>query len=175
MQNGRDSHRPRLRRVSLTTFIFVSAVACAGTRRGNGTDPFVGSWKMNVARSNVGGLVAKAKQVTLTIHREGPWVTKTVDFVNGDNTSREFIYRLKYDGKDYPGIPTAKDPNPNTMAAHFTGPKSLEQIEKHNGHVVARYQQSLSDDASTLTVHHVIVHESTGNVIRENIEVFERQ
>jgi steroid delta-isomerase-like uncharacterized protein len=63
-------------------------------------DPFVGTWKMNLAKSRFSGFQLKRYTTTFTAQDNG--IKAIEDMANADGTTLHRSWTVKYDGKDYP-------------------------------------------------------------------------
>ena len=76
--------------------VFVSLVGV--TAFAQASDPLVGTWKLNVAKSK--GRAAKSG--TTVVEAVGKGVKLSVDLVDADGVSRKWGFTANYDGKDNP-------------------------------------------------------------------------
>ena len=83
--------------VVLVLSVSIWAQNTAQTKNGSN----VGTWELNVAKSNYGSGTAP-KSVTLTIEAAGAGFKATVDSVGADGVVRHWALSGKYDGKDNP-------------------------------------------------------------------------
>src|SRR5947208_385065 len=87
-------------------------------------DPFIGTWKMNPAKSKYSPGPAP-KSATLTYTQDGDWIVGKNDTVGADGAATTATNRYKRDGKDYPfrtangdsGTTTVKALDANTAQA----------------------------------------------------------
>lgn len=68
-----------------------------GMAHAQASNPLVGTWKLNAAKSS-GGL----KSGTTKIEAVGEGVKFTVDMVAADGKARHWTFTANFDGKDYP-------------------------------------------------------------------------
>ena len=121
--------------ISVTSLVLIlAAVAIAA-------DPFVGTWKMNVAKSK-----SALTSFTMTIEAQGEEF-KTVQnlIVEGRTTHRRWIN--KYDGKDYP---VTGDSNVDMISVIKPDANTVEYVFKKNGEKVDSGQSVLSKDGKTM-------------------------
>src|SRR3954469_25626489 len=76
----------------------IIVLACGGAAA-QATDPAVGTWKLNVAKSTYSPGPAP-KEITVTIEAAGPGRKVTVDGVAGDGSPLKWGYSGNFDGKD---------------------------------------------------------------------------
>src|SRR5207244_968847 len=86
-------------------------------------DPFMGTWKMNPAKSKYSPGPAP-KSATVNYTQDGDWIVGKNDTVGADDNATTFTNRYKRDGKEYPyqgangsGTIAVKASNPNTAEA----------------------------------------------------------
>ena len=110
-------------------------------------DPFIGTWKLNVAESKLPFSLPKSQVTKIEIQSDG-FIKSTNDIVEPDGAIRHTEWVGKRDGKDYPlkGGPTGY-----TISVTLTDTNSTEQISRINGQEVARFQVIVSDDGKTMT------------------------
>jgi hypothetical protein len=112
-------------------------------------DPFVGTWKLNVAKSKT-----TFKSGTTVVESTGDGITTTADMVRGDGTADHFTWTAKYDGRDVPVIGAS----PYGSGAHSI---ALTRIDAHTAKIVTKLDgkvtitQTLvvSADGRTRTIH----------------------
>ena len=110
-------------------------------------DPFVGTWKMNPAKTKViPGPVAKS--VTANIVQKGDSFKWTMDFVPEDGNALHMEWSGKFDGKDYP---VTGDPDSDTYAFKKIDSNTIEEVDKKAGKAVGNFQSMISKDGKTLT------------------------
>jgi hypothetical protein len=129
-------------RVVLGMFVLSTAVLAAD-------NPFVGTWKLNLARSKFqpGPPVTSR---TVTIERAGDGVKWAIEQVDANGILRTVVEMPKFDGRDYPrtGSPM---PDADTIALKRINARTLEETLKKAGKVVATYRQVVSKDGKTRT------------------------
>jgi hypothetical protein len=121
--------------------IMVLVLATAAVAADN---PFVGTWKMNPAKSNG----TNYKSYTIKVESRDNGFSAVQDIVNTEGKVIHSTVMAKYDGKDYPlkGAPDADmmsftKPNPNTAA----------YIVKKDGKEVQSGQAFISQDGKIWT------------------------
>src|SRR5215831_716114 len=96
------------------------------------TNPVVGTWKMNVAKSKVNVGVMN-KSGTTKIEAAGAGVKATVDTVTGDGTTQHWQFTSNYDGKDSPI--TGNSPYGDAIAQTRVDANTIRSVYKKNGNV----------------------------------------
>ena len=159
----------------LTTRSLALAIACFGVSAllvspaVAQSDPQVGVWKLNVAKSKyTPGPVPKSG--TTKIEAAGAGVKVTVDQTLADGTARHFEFTANYDGKD---SPMTGNPETDMVARTRVSPTTVQTINKKNGKVTTTQTSEVSADGKTRTVTTKGLNAS-GQTIH-NIAVYERQ
>lgn len=80
--------------VSVLTLIVSSAISAQSSQ----SDPRIGTWKLDVAKSKD----STRKSDTRTYTQSGDSVTVHIEIVNSDGSTQVYGYTGKSDGKDYP-------------------------------------------------------------------------
>ena len=114
------------------------------------TDPFLGTWKLNVKKSKfVPGPPRKSEtRIVVT----GPTGMKvSVDRVNGDGSTQEFEYTTNLDNKSYPVIGSGPY-GADSIAANLTAPNTIRSTLTKGGKVVATATSVVSSDGKVLTI-----------------------
>ena len=135
-----------MRRVSLT----LGVALCAGfvMLSAQATNPRVGSWQNNLAKSKYDpGPAPKAQNLTIEAAGEGEKVTSETVTADGSKTTTE--YTANYDGKAYPikGSPTADMVVLKRVDSHTT-----ERVDSKGGKTVQTFTRVVSKDGKTMTV-----------------------
>ena len=140
----------RLQQASLFGLIVaIVVVFLAGIGRAQSSNPFIGTWKMNVAKSTAkpGPL---NKSGTVKIEAAGAGAKYTVDNVAGDGTVRHWEYTTTYDGKD--SRVTGNSPYGDTAALTHVDATTVQTVNKNGGKVTATQTSVVSADGKTRTV-----------------------
>lgn len=112
-------------------------------------DPFVGTWTLNVAKSQT-----TFKSGTTVVESMGGGIKTTADMVRSDGTADHFTWTAQYDGRDTPVIGAS----PYGSGAHSI---ALTRIDSHTAKIVTKLDgkvtitQTLvvSADGKTRTIH----------------------
>ena len=160
----------------LTLHGLVSRVACvcffgllAGVPLAQ-SDPQVGVWKLNLAKSKYSPGPAPKSQTT-TIEAAGAGAKVTVDQVAGDGTMRHWEFTANYDGKD--SKVTGNNPDADTVARTRTNPNTIQTISKKDGRVTTTQLSVVSSDGKTRTVTTTGINGSGQKV--NNVAVYDKQ
>jgi hypothetical protein len=138
----------RRKTFALIALLFGTALAVTAIRaEAAGTDPFVGTFVMNVAKSTADpGPLPKSAKVTTADLGQGKLKTNTETVLQDGTTTRtEATYA--YDGKDYP---VTGNPNVETVAITRTDANTLEVTQKKGGKVVSTLTVKAAADGKTI-------------------------
>ena len=133
----------------------VLSVACLGlstflcTQTFAQSDPQVGVWKLNVAKSKYTPGPAP-KSATTRIEAAGNGTKVIVDQELADGTSLHWEVTASYDGKDSPI--TGNNPNADMVSRTRINANTVQTIQKKGGKVVATQTSEVSTDGKTRTV-----------------------
>jgi hypothetical protein len=111
-------------------------------------DPFVGTWKLNVAKSKVNPPLLP-KSATTKVMPKGDGFTWISDFVTADGKVSHMEWSGKYDGKDYP---ITGDPNTDTNALKKIDSNTIVEVDKKGGKEVGNFRLVVSSDGKTMTL-----------------------
>jgi hypothetical protein len=160
----------------LTIRSLVLSVACLGLSAllvGSAfaqSDPQIGVWKLNVAKSKYSPGPAP-KSATTKIEAAGTGTKVVVDQVLADGTKRHYEFTANYDGKDSPVIGT--NPDADMVARTRTSASTVQTIAKKGGKVTTNQTSAVSSDGKTRTVTTTGVNASGQRV--NNVAVYEKQ
>src|SRR5215475_6730011 len=153
----------------VVVFLAVCLVATSSLSGFTQTDPFIGTWKLNLAKSKFSpGPPPKSQTVTYEAVREG--VKITVKLMDAEGKTVDVQYTANFDGKDYPvtGIPDW-----DTIARKRIDAYKMENTNKKAGKVVSTATNVVSKDGKTRTLTEKGVN-AKGEKI-SNIEVYDKQ
>ena len=126
-----------------TAVVFVSLVGV--TAFAQASDPLVGTWKLNVAKSK--GRAAKSG--TTTIDAVGKGVKLSVELVDADGVARKWGFTADYDGKDNPV--TGNSPYGDVAALTRVDANTTRITNKQGGKVTSVQTIVVSNDGKTRT------------------------
>lgn len=158
----------RLARVTLLLATGVLMVAVLATAQPK--DPFVGTWRLNVAKSKYSPGPGP-KGTTSIYEAAGKGYKVTVKTEPATGAPQEWSYTTNLDGKDSPI--TGNNPNADTLAAKRIDANTLEVISKKGGKVMATQKNVVSADGKTRTVTTTGT-DAQGQKIN-NVAVYDRQ
>ena len=134
------------------------------------SDPQVGVWTLNVAKSKYTPGPAP-KSGTTKIEAAGAGVKVIVDQTLADGTSMHWEFTASYDGKD--SKITGNNPNADTVARTRLNATTVQTINKKGGKVMSTQTSEVSADGKTRTVTTKGVNASGQQV--NNVGVYEKQ
>ncbi len=127
----------------LLTFCGVAALLWAA-------DPFIGTWKMNIAKSKASDPSMMPKNETVkNVAQENGFFKTTFDGVDATGKAYHIEWSGKYDGKDYPAT---GDPNVDMSAAKKVDANTVVAVDKKAGKEVATWRVTVSKDGKIETV-----------------------
>jgi hypothetical protein len=138
-----------MKRLFVIGIMVVMGLAAAGQVRGQ-SDPAIGTWKFNLAKSKYNARPAPKSDVR-TYAMQGAEVKLTVNGVAADGSRVEWGYTARLDGKDYPitgNGPAGGDSVAATRASSHTVKTKL----KKGGKVIETATRVVSADGKTLSI-----------------------
>ena len=132
-------------------------------------DNWMGTWKLNVEKSNYSPGPAP-KSLTLKYEASEGGIRHTSDGVNAESKATHSEYSSRFDGKD---VPYEGNPNADTAAPKKTDDNSFEAVWKKGGKVTATLKAVVSKDGKTLTLSQTGKNAKGESV--NNTAVFEKQ
>jgi hypothetical protein len=155
-----------LRGAALGLFVLVLG---GGTLAAQGTDPIVGTWELNVAKSTYSpGPAPKSETRTYVVAGQDIRATaKSMDSA-GKLTTAEWT--VNYDGKDRP---QTGNPDADTLSLKRVDAFTAEWAQKRAGKVVITGTRTISRDGKAMTITTKGTN-AKGQTIN-NVEVFEKR
>ena len=131
-------------------------------------DPFVGTWKLNVAKSKIVSL--SLKSAIYKIESQDNGLKAVFDGTNADGTVGHIEWAAKFDDKDYPykGNQTT-----DAIALKKVDANTIDRIMKKAGKEVGTGRNAVSKDGKTMTF--TINGKNAQGQEIHNILVFDRQ
>jgi hypothetical protein len=134
------------------------------------TDPIIGTWKLNLAKSKYSPGPPPQSQ-TQTFEVVGQGVNKvTVKGTDAEGKPFKFHHNAKYDGKDHP---VTDSPNWDTISLNRIDAYNVEYTFKRAGKVVSTGTSVISKDGKTRTITTKGVNAKGENI--SSIQVYEKQ
>jgi hypothetical protein len=124
-------------------------VVLAGAALAQSSDPRLGTWKLNVAKSTYAAGTAP-KSVTYAAEAAGAGVKVTVDAVGADGTVEHYGFTANYDGKDFPIVGNSSQGD--TGARTRVDANTVRTIYKKAGKVTVTQTSVISSDGKTITI-----------------------
>ena len=159
---GRGFVMPGLK--SLTAICVFSAALFAAD------NPFLGTWKMNVAKSK-GTPGTLAKEATVKFEAVGDEIKRTVTGTDGDGQPMKMEGTLSWDGKEH------KVDNPDgssvMVAVKKVNDHTLDVTVNQNGKLLQTVKAVVSKDGKTMTA--TVKGEDPKGRKLDNVEVLEKQ
>ena len=160
-----NSRRARVTTVLATGVLMVAVLASAQPK-----DPFVGSWRLNIAKSKYSpGPAPKSQTSTYETAGQGYKISVKIEPASG--SAQEWSYTSNLDGKDTPI--TGNNPNADTTAVKRIDAQTLESVMKKGGKVTMTQRNVVSADGKTRTVTTTGT-DGQGQKVN-NVVVFEKQ
>jgi len=132
----------RTRTVVLTLLmLFVGLTVCFAS------NPTLGTWKLNEAKSKIAP--GTPKNVTVTYEAAGDSIKGTIDGVDGEGKPTHNEWTGKFDGTDYP---VTGDPNSDTRAIKQVDDHHYDLTVKKGGKVTMTGKAVVSADGKSRTV-----------------------
>jgi hypothetical protein len=133
------------------------------------SDPRIGTWKLNVAKSKYSPGPAP-QSLTVNVEPSGQGEKVTTEFVNADGTRTTTEYTANFDGKDYPltGSQIA-----DTVSLKRSNARTTVRTDKKGGKVAQTLRRVVSKDGKTMTVTTKGTN-AQGQAVN-NVAVFEKQ
>jgi hypothetical protein len=121
------------------------------TVSGQGADPRIGRWQLNLAKSKFAPTATAPKAQNRIYEDRGAGIvlsTITTTPASGAVTVAFVLYKL--DHKDYPQVPRAAETT-TTITQWLVDANTVELVQKRDGKVLAGFTQVISADGKTLT------------------------
>lgn len=149
--------------------IVLTLVTCiVGWTMSFAADAFMGTWKLNDAKSKISA--GSQKNTNVVYQATGDDVKVTSDGIGGDGNPTHIEWSGKFDGKDYP---VTGDPNSDMRSYKKVDDHTLELTAKKAGKVTTNGRIVVSADGKTRTVSTKGT-DSTGKSF-QNTAVYDRQ
>ena len=117
------------------------------------SNPQVGTWKLNLAKSKFSPAGATPKSVTLTIQAQGDGAKVSLEGVAADGSRIAFSFTTNYDGKDSPisgvGAPNGGE---DAVAVKRVGANTTTTTAKKAGKAVGTNRTVVSKDGKVTTI-----------------------
>jgi hypothetical protein len=125
-----EAMQARMQQAYLFAVVTVALVVVrGGTALAQSSNPHIGPWKMNVAKTKFNP--GPAPKSSTTKIEAGAGVKYTVDQVSADGTALHWEFSGNYDGKD--NAVTGKNPNSDMVALTRVNPTTVTLLNKMGG------------------------------------------
>jgi hypothetical protein len=114
-------------------------------------DPFVGTWKLNVAKSKFDPPGSALKSDIVKIAAETDGLRYTFEPVDQDGKAIHIEYAGKFDGKFYP-VKITGDKSVNTTSLRRIGSNTIEEVNKTDGKEIERVRVVIAKDGKSSIV-----------------------
>ena len=111
-------------------------------------DPFVGTWRMNAAKSKFSSPPPKSYAMKIEAQEKNGSQKIVIDEVDADGKATHRAFAQKYDGKDYP---ETGDQYADMTSATKADSNTVDYLFKKNGKEVFRGRAVISKDGKTQT------------------------
>lgn len=143
--------------------------ASAAMAGGSDTDPVVGTWKLNLAKSTFAGIPAYKSQVrTYSQSARGFTLKMTTVSAKGKETTTQSTYKLN--GRDYPSM---GNPDFDSLSGMQIDSNTVEFTLKKSGKEVGKIRREVSKDGLILTINYVIT--NADGIQTAALTVFDKQ
>jgi hypothetical protein len=137
-----------MRVLACAAFVVALVVTVTNVRSFAQADPFIGTWKLNMAQSKfTPGPAPKSGSVTFTA--AAPGFRAVVEGVGAKDEKTRWEYTGNYDGKDYP---LKGNPDGDMISVRRINANSVETTIKRAGKPAVTNMRTVSADGKTLTV-----------------------
>ena len=152
----------------LVWFLLVGAALVVGGGMAFAGDNWMGAWKLNPVKSQIGPNDVRAQTLTYESTPAGIKVSSVGIDAQGKPMKSEFT--TKFEGKD---VPWTGNPMADTASAKKIDDNSYESAWKKGGKVTVRASVYISPDGKTMTVTHTGA-DVQGKEVR-SVAVYDRQ
>jgi hypothetical protein len=115
------------------------------------SNPLLGTWKLNVAKSTSDPSMPTPKSLTRTVMAHGDSVMYMMEGVAADGKAISYSFTVKYDGKDYPTTGTMPG-GADMISIKRVDANNYEAILKKAGKAVGTSKVVISADGKTTTL-----------------------
>ena len=158
-----------MNRLLRSTVLVTIVIAAAAVALAAGTDPVVGTWKLNVTKSKFNSSQApKSETRTYVVAGKDIKASSKVVDASGKPTGASWI--VNYDGKDRP---ETGNPDADTLAVKRVNASTTEFTQKRAGKVVITGTRTISADGKVMTITTKGT-DAHGQAI-DTVQVFEKQ
>jgi|SRR5208282_518804 hypothetical protein len=135
------------REMKTKTVVLTMAVCLAAVAVSFASNPNMGTWKLDEAKSKIPA--GAPKNTTVVYEAAGDSIKVTVDGVDANGKPTHSEWTGKFDGKDYP---LTGDPNADTRSYKTINAHTTDLTNKKDGKVTATAKIVISADGKSRTV-----------------------
>jgi hypothetical protein len=129
------------------TIVLTAALWFVGVAMAFASNPNMGTWKLNEAKSKIPAMAPKNN--TVTYEAAGDDIKVTVDGTDGEGKPTHNEWTGKFDGKDYP---LTGDPSADTRSYKTVDDHTTDLTNKKGGKVTLTGRIVISTDGKSRTV-----------------------
>jgi hypothetical protein len=115
-------------------------------------NPFVGTWKLNVAKSKAGSGPALPQSLTRTVAADGAGATYTFTGVSANGKPMSYSFSTNYDGKDGALTGNGAPGGADTISIKRVAPSKSSAVLKKAGTEVGTSVAEVSKDGKVTTI-----------------------
>ena len=116
-------------------------------------DPFIGAWRLNLAKSKFDNIQGPDKPVVMTVLGQGDARLVIVEGITPDEKSIAYSYLIDWAGSKKSPIAGTGAPNgEDTIAANKVDDHTIETTGTKAGSVVYTSKMAVSEDGKTMTI-----------------------
>jgi hypothetical protein len=134
---------------SVAMFVGIAALIAASAASAQTTEPVIGTWKLDVAKSTYKPGPAP-KSSTLTIEPAGTGLKVAIDAVNADGSPLKWGFTTMRDGKEE--APVTGHPMFDVVTSTRTNATAGTNVYRKGGKVVMTTNLAISPDGKTMTL-----------------------
>ena len=136
----------------LAAFVFIVVATLASASQLNESDPFIGIWKLDVAKSRYVNAPPAPKSETRTVESVGNGAKFSLDGIDADGSRIAYSYTTNFDGKDVPvtGINAANAED--SIAITRIDAHTFTATTKRAGKVIRSVRGVVSQDGKVTTL-----------------------
>jgi len=135
--------------IAFAVGVVLAATSLGTTISGQASDPRIGRWQLNLAKSKF--TTTPPKSITRVYEdRGGGIVLSTITTTPASGAPNVLFVLYKIDGKPYPQLPRGAETT-NTVTQQLVDPHTVDGVTKRDGKVVGGFTQVVSADGKTLT------------------------
>jgi hypothetical protein len=140
-----------MKRILMLLVVLALSAVVAGPLMAQ-ANPFVGTWKLNVAKSKAGSGPALPQSLTRTVAADGAGATYTFTGVSSDGKPVSYSFSTNYDGKDSAITGNGAPGGADTISIKRLAPSKSSAVLKKGGTEVGTSVAEVSKDGKVTTL-----------------------